>query len=285
MPERYRAHDVPVAGGTLRVGEWTGDGPTVVLLHGLTGSHVSWLFVAEALPGRSLLAPDLRGRGRSSDLPGPYGLATHADDAAAVIRAHADGPVVVVGHSMGGFVAAVLADRHPGLVSAVVLVDGGLPFAPEELEHTEAVVSTIRDGLSLTFPDRVAYLDSYRVHPAFARDWTSEVEAYLDYDLVGGPPELRRSADLDAVVADQTDIVATDLPAALAGIHVSMRFLHTSRGFLNDPPGLYAAETVAQLASRWPEIDLSYVPDVNHYTIVMSRRGAAAIAAAVPNSI
>lgn len=181
MPERYRAHDVPVAGGTLRVGEWTGDGATVVLLHGLTGSHVSWLFVAEALPGRSLLAPDLRGRGRSGDLPGPYGLATHADDAAAVIRAHADGPVVVVGHSMGGFVAAVLADRHPGLVSAVVLVDGGLPFAPEELEHTEAVVSTIRDGLSLTFPDRVAYLDSYRVHPAFARDWTSEVEAYLDF--------------------------------------------------------------------------------------------------------
>jgi lipase len=285
MPERYRAHDVPVAGGTLRVGEWRGDGPPVVLLHGLTGSHVSWLFVAEALPGRSLLAPDLRGRGRSNDLPGPYGLATHADDAAAVIRAHADAPVVVVGHSMGGFVAAVLADRHPGLISAVVLVDGGLPFAPEELEHTQSVVSTIRDGLSITFPDRVAYLDSYRVHPAFARDWTPEVEAYLDYDLVGEPPELRRSADVDAVVADQNDIVTTDLPATLAGIQVSTRFLHTSRGFLDDPPGLYAAETVTRLAARWPEIDMTYVPDVNHYTIVMSRRGAAAIAATVPHSV
>lgn len=64
-----------------------------------------------------------------------------------------------------------------------------------------------------------------------------------------------------------------------------MRFLHTSRGFLNDPPGLYAAETVTQLASRWPQIDMTYVPDVNHYTIVMSRRGAAAIAATVPHSI
>jgi lipase len=285
MPDRYLKHDVAVTGGSLRVCEWTGDGPTVVLLHGLTASHVSWLFVADALPGRRLLAPDLRGRGRSNDLPGPYGLATHADDAAAVIRAHADGAVVVVGHSMGAFVAAVLADRHPGLVSAVVLVDGGLPFAPEELAHTDAVVSTIRDGLSLTFPDRAAYLDSYRVHPAFARDWTPEVEAYVDYDLVGEPPTLRRSADLDAVVTDQGDIVATDLPAVLAGIHVPMRFLHASRGFLDDPPGLYADKTVAQLASRWPAIDMSYVPDVNHYTIVMSRRGAAAIAAAVPHGI
>jgi lipase len=197
MPERYRAHDVPVAGGTPGVGEWTGDGPPVVLLHGLTGSHVSWLFVAEALPGGSLLAPDLRGRGRSSDLPGPYGLATHADDAA-VIRAHAAAPVVVVGHSRGGFVAAVLADRHPGQISTVVLVDGGLPFAPEEPEHTESVVSTIRDGLSIAFPDRVAYLDSYRVHPAFAtgrRRWRHAVALGLE-----SHPGLR-SAERWAVVA------------------------------------------------------------------------------------
>lgn len=284
MSERARVHDVPVAGGSLRVCEWTGEGPAVVLLHGLTGSHVSWSFVAEALRGHRLLAPDLRGRGRSRHLPGPYGLATHADDAAAVIRAHADGPVVVVGHSMGGFVAAVLADRHPDLVSAVVLVDGGPPFAPEELERTEAVVSTIRDGLSLTFPDRAAYLDSYRAHPAFARDWTPELEAYLDYDLIGRPPELRRSADLDAVVADQTDIVAADLPAALDRSRAPIRFLHASRGFLDDPPGLYAEETVAQLATRWPRITMSHVPDVNHYTIVMSQRGAAAVAAAVSQS-
>ncbi|HEX5532789.1 MAG TPA: hypothetical protein VFX33_03515 [Actinomycetales bacterium] len=112
-----------------------------------------------------------------------------------------------------------------------------------------------------------------------------DAAADLDYDLIGEPPELRRSADLDPVVADRTDIVTTDLPATLAGIHVSMRFLHTSRGFLNDPPGLYTAETGPQLASRWSEIDMTYLPDVNHYTIVMSWRGAAAIAATVPNSI
>lgn len=281
MPDRLKQHDVPVAGGDLRTGEWSGAGPTVVLLHGLTGSHVSWQLVADELPGYRLLAPDLRGRGRSNDLPGPFGLAAHADDVAAVIESHANQPVLVVGHSMGAFIAVVLAERHPSSVAGLVLVDGGLPFAPTELAHTEAVVATIRQGLEVTYPDRAAYLESFRAHPAFAHDWSPEVEAYLDYDLVGEPPHLHRCASLDGVIADQTDIVGVDLPAALAGIDVPIRFLHASRGFLDDPPGLYAAETVAEHIVRWPEIGITHVPDVNHYTIVMSRRGASAVASAV----
>lgn len=281
MPDRYRQLDVDVDGGELRVGEWAGAGPTVVLLHGLTGSHISFQLVADALPGHRLLAPDLRGRGRSSDLPGPFGLAAHADDVVTMIRELADGPVVVAGHSMGAFVTVVLAEQLRQLVSGIVLVDGGLPFAPAELEHTEAVVATIREGLSATYPDRESYVEHFRAHPAFAHDWSREVEAYLDYDLVGEPPRMHRCANLDAVIADQTDIVSVDLPSAPAGIDVPIHFLHASRGFLDDPPGLYAADTVAEHATRWPRIEFTHVPDVNHYTIAMSRRGAAEVAAAV----
>src|SRR5690606_30076261 len=75
----YATHDVPVAGGTLRVGVWepvgplaTGpDGaplPSVVLVHGITASHRAWPAVVAALAGRRVVAPDLRGRGRSNHL-------------------------------------------------------------------------------------------------------------------------------------------------------------------------------------------------------------------------
>lgn len=280
MRERPRLHDVPVASGDLRVAEWPSDGPTTLLLHGLTANHVSWLFLADALPERRLLAPDLRGRGGSRALPGPYGLAAHADDVAAVIDRLGGGPVAVVGHSMGGFIAAALAERHPDLVEGLVLVDGGLPFATDELTQTEQVVAAIRAGLETRYPDLAAYQEAFRQHPAFTRDWSPHVEAFLAYDLVGEIGDLRRAADTAAVAADQVDIAGYGLDAALDGV-AGASFLHADRGFLDDPPGLYAAPTVTAHAVRWPRIRGTHVPDVNHYTIAMSARGAGAIAEAV----
>ena len=58
-------------------------------------------------------------------------------------------------------------------------------------------------------------------------------------------------------------------------------FLHAPRGFADDPPGLYPQPVVEGYAARWPDVDVRPVPDVNHYTIVLSRRGAAAVARAV----
>src|SRR5690606_38633065 len=132
---RYRAEEVPVRGGSMHVGVWDPEGdpagaPTVVAVHGITSSHVAWPLLAAAMPDVRVVAPDLRGRGRSRDLPGPYGMPSHADDVAAVLEHLGVERAVAVGHSMGGFVSLVLADRHPGRVSALVLVDGGLPLLP-----------------------------------------------------------------------------------------------------------------------------------------------------------
>ena len=274
---------VPVSGGDLAVGRWGGEGKPVVLgLHGITSHHRSWPFVADALSDHRFVAPDLRGRGRSRDLPGPWGMAAHADDAAAVLRAQTTEPAVVVGHSMGAFVALVLAHRHPDLVSRLVLVDGGLPFAPAELETTRAALGTIRERLETTFDSTEAYVGFFRAHPAFARDWTPQAEAYAAYDALPVPGGVRPSAQVEAVLADQADILdGSALPAALAARRHPTTFLHAPRGFVDDPPGLYAPETVARLAEREPDLEVRPVAEVNHYTIVLSERGAGAVAAAV----
>lgn len=268
--------DVPVRGGELRTALWNAGTP-VLALHGITSTHAAFPFLAEALPDHRIVAPDLRGRGGSRDVPGPFGLAAHAEDAAAVIRAVADDPVIVVGHSMGGFVAVVLAHRHPDLVRSVVLVDGGLPFAPADEETTVAGLAAIKQRLVTTFEDRAGYRAFFRTHPAFARDWTPEVERYADYDLVSEPGT--PSARPEAVEADQLDIVeGSGTAEALEVPAVPMRFLHTDRGFVDDPPGLYAADTVEHLRAAYPNVAFRFVPDVNHYTIVLSRRGASAVA-------
>ncbi|MGH9005624.1 MAG: alpha/beta fold hydrolase, partial [Acidimicrobiia bacterium] len=89
-------------GVELAYGFWPGRGMPIVAIHALTTSYKTFVGIGERLAGRRpLFAPDLRGRGDSDKPAGPYGMAAHAADVAAAMRAIGIGPSVVVGHSMG----------------------------------------------------------------------------------------------------------------------------------------------------------------------------------------
>ncbi|RKR88061.1 pimeloyl-ACP methyl ester carboxylesterase [Micromonospora pisi] len=286
----YLRRTVPVDGGELTVGEWGhNSGPVLLAVHGITSSHLAWSVVGERLGvDHRLVAVDLRGRGGSRDLPGPYGMARHAADLVRVIEAYGGGPVVVLGHSMGGFVAIELAHRHPELVRRLVLVDGGalLPAPPgldstaDEQAISAAIAATVGPAftrLSMTFPDRESYRQMWREHPAFA-DWTPAMLRYVDYDLVGVAPELQPSCRLPAAVRDARDQYAypgvepTPLP-------VPAVFLRAPRGLLDEPDKPLYPDGYA---THWlPGVREETVPGVNHYTIALGDTGAAAIESAV----
>ena len=102
------------------------DAPTVVMLHGFTGSKENWYPLAAALQGRyRLLIPDLPGWGESERKPGTvYGFTQQAANVDAFIRALSPGkPVVLLGHSMGGGIAALAAARYPQDIAKVGLLD------------------------------------------------------------------------------------------------------------------------------------------------------------------
>ncbi|WP_457029099.1 alpha/beta fold hydrolase [Kitasatospora sp. P5_F3] len=125
-------------GDHLRWVEIPGAEPARVYLHGLGASSPVYFAAAVAHPelaGRRALLLDLLGFG-ISDRPTafPYTLEAHADAVATALRSAGVSGAEVVGHSMGGAVAVVLAARHPDLVAGLVLVDTGLdPVTPAEL--------------------------------------------------------------------------------------------------------------------------------------------------------
>lgn len=285
----YRTIDVPVAGGDLRVGVWETnetDAPAVLLVHGVTASHLAWQFVADALPHVRLIAPDLRGRGRSSTIDGPAGMAAHTDDLAAVC-AHLDlPPALIVGHSMGAFVALALALRHPDAVASLLLVDGGLPLAapagldPEEL--VAAILGPTAERLSMRFSDLDAYLDFWRRHPAFRDNWSPELERYLVYDLVLDGDGLRPATSYRTTVEDTADLTSGSvIHDALAVLRHPALLITVPRGLQDEPPGLYPPGYLAGLLERYAGIEHRRYDGFNHYTIVMSEQGAAAIALVV----
>jgi pimeloyl-ACP methyl ester carboxylesterase len=282
---------VEVPGGRLHVNRF-GSGPRTVLgIHGITASSLSMAVVARHLGARAtLVAPDLRGRGRSAALGGPYGMRAHADDCAAVVTALCDAPVVVLGHSMGASVAVVLAAAHPDLVERLVLADGGLPLTPPDDgaadvdpdEVIDAVLGPAIDRLAVLFPTVESYFDFWRAHPAM-EEWSDEVEAYLRYDLRPVEGGYRSRVVEDAVRADGAEqIFAADLFAhSLRNVRCPIRFIGAPRGLLNQPAPLIPDEVVRHWQRELPNLRAGVVDDVNHYTLVIGERGAAVVAGAV----
>lgn len=291
----YRTFDVPVQGGTLRVGQWGERGPVVLCSHGITGNHTTFQHLADQLAHEvRLVAPDHRGRGRSNGIAGPWGMAAHAADMVAVLDHLKIGQAeVLVGQSMGGFVGAVTAAQYPQRVRKVLMVDGGiplmnagfitwLPFSNYLIERiTQRIIGPSLTRLEMTFASREAHYQFWRAHPALAQDWSPEFERYFDYDLEGTAPALRSSVRKDALLRDvRTQIIEGLVPRSLKALRCPVRFLAAERGVMNDK-ALYDEARLAREGAKLKDFSHARIAGVNHFTILMSTRGAQAVAAEV----
>jgi pimeloyl-ACP methyl ester carboxylesterase len=303
LRDRYR---VEVPGGGLDVHdltspavllEGTAADNLVVALHGITANGLTWQPVASTL-GRTaavptrFLAPDLRGRAGSRDVTGPWGLPAHVDDVLAIADAFGAQRFTLVGHSMGAFVAALAASRHPDRVRSAVLVDGGFafPVAPDlDVDAVlQSVIGPAMERLSMRFADAAAYLGFWRDHPAlgplFDGPAGGALQAYLLHDLIPRGDDLVSTCVLDAVRADgagvlfDAEVHAGARAAVRAG--TSVEFLWAERGLLDEPQGLYDVQRLAALELP-EEARVTAVGGTNHYSVLLGRAGAAVVAEAV----
>jgi pimeloyl-ACP methyl ester carboxylesterase len=173
---------IDVPGGRIAY-EVSGEGPLVVLAHGMGDNRSAYRFLAPLLvaAGYRVAAVDLRGHGESSTGWASYTHAGIAGDLLAVIAAEG-GPAVIVGHSCSGGAATVAAGTHPDQVAAVVEI------GPATRPYVMSVSALLRSGRyrrGVLLLARGAFLG--RV-PAWAK--------YLDHAYPGVKP-----ADWDAWLA------------------------------------------------------------------------------------
>jgi lipase len=269
----------------LAFGYWPGCGAPVVALHGLTASYVNFVGVAERLAGRSpLFALDLRGRGDSDKPDGPYGIAQHARDVAAAMRAMDLGPSIIVGHSMGAFVSTALAKQDPELVAGLIMIDGGYLLDMSDRVDSEdlldAMLAQRITQLRETYPSREAYREFWRARPHFpADDWNSWTESFLDYEIGGEAPKLQPKASQAAVRADVAEsFQRKEIAERLESVRVPAILLRATSGFTPDQTPLIPDAALAEMRDLLPGLEEETIADTTHYTIVLGERGASRIA-------
>jgi pimeloyl-ACP methyl ester carboxylesterase len=175
--------------------EVRGSGAPVLLIPGTPGDGGQFDDLAEILAERfTVISYDRAGASRSA-LVRAATVADHADDAAAILREHANGPAVVYGTSNGAAVALELAVRHPGLVREVILHEPPLLSVLVDPASVGAMLGELI-GTAMERGGPVAALD------AFMRF------AYGDGVVDAWPPSLR-----DRMLANADAVFATELPA------------------------------------------------------------------------
>ena len=129
-PFRYRIASDAVSSVDLHGQRVTyhrlGEGPAIVLIHGITSSSRTWRSVMDGLAEHhTVVAPDLLGHGRSGKPRGDYSLGAHASRVRDLLGVLGISKVTVVGHSLGGGIAMQFAYQFPDPLERLVLVDSG----------------------------------------------------------------------------------------------------------------------------------------------------------------
>lgn len=249
MPHRAstrRFHDVTLATGVrLRYAEQGRPGATPILfLHGYGDSWFSFSAVMAALPAElHALALDQRGFGDSDKPQEGYGMADFAADAVAFMEALALPPAVLVGHSMGSFIARQAALAAPRRTAGLVLIGGALHADNEGIRAFQASLRELADPVPAEFAREFQAGGSFRPLP-------EEFLATVVAESVKAPARVWRGA--------LAGLLAAEDAGRLAGLRVPTLVLW------GDKDSVFPREAQTALLSALPQARLKVYPDTGH---------------------
>ncbi len=183
-----------------------GKGEPLLFLHGVGNEGSNWFEVAPAFASRyRVIVPDLPGHGASAPAAGDLPMATVVAGAERLLLdAAAERPAIVIGNSMGAWIATLLALRHPDRVARVVLVNGGpLPgdpggpsLLPASREEAARLMAMLRDPAAPPVPDWLLDDLVRRAPTGPTARLTRDLPGLIAHLLIGRLGEVKTPVDL-----------------------------------------------------------------------------------------
>jgi pimeloyl-ACP methyl ester carboxylesterase len=249
MPAEPLPFAVAAEGGPAIRGERVGEGPAVVLCHGITATRASVIHGSRALEraGHAVVSYDARGHGESDPAPpdGGYVYPELVADLEAVVADRVgQGEFALAGHSMGAHTAVAYAMAHPERVAALIAIgpvyDGSI--SAESLEYWDGLAAALEAGGIDGFVD---YIDRVQgIDPA----WRDSVMRFTR-------ERMSRHRHLDAIVEALRQVPRSQPFESLADLErLEVPVLVVASGDAADPGHPYA--TAAEYARLLPQAEL-----------------------------
>jgi pimeloyl-ACP methyl ester carboxylesterase len=253
----------------IQLAVWEGREPAVLCVHGLTANCRCWDVIAEGLaPENRVLAVDLRGRGLSDKPATGYSVEHHVRDLTALMDDLGLPQAVLMGHSLGAYIAMALAADHPERAAGLILVDGGGDLSQDQWDRIDGAIRPAVERLDKTFPSFQDFFALMKQAP-FLQPWSEAIEGYFRYDLVESRGGVRSRIDPAHIREEMVNKRRSGSGGLFARLSCPALILRATEGIVRPDDILLPQAALDEMLSEIPDARCVDLPGTNHYSIVL----------------
>lgn len=256
-----------INGCQFQIADYAGEKETIIAIHGLTGTHRNMHYYAQALKSEHrVIAVDLRGRGNSSGLSSNPSILNHAADIIDLIKELNIKNPILMGHSMGAFISAIVASKLAS-VKGLILLDG----AAEMSKHQRDIVKPSLGRLTERFVSKDAYVENVKaLYERLGVTWTPALQSIVEYEVHQVDNRWQHKSAGEGILEDFESFYIFHPKEVMPEIDCQTLLVY-ARGEIGPFPPLFL-ESDYELTKRYTKDLTTVISNCNHYTMVFEKR-------------
>ena len=261
-------------GVRINLAIWEGDGKNILCVHGITANCRCWDVLASALaPQHRVFAMDLRGRGQSEKPATGYALEHHMRDINCLLDDMGVDRAVIMGHSLGAFIALAFGAEYAHRVDRLILVDGGGDLSQEQLDNVFVGIKPALDRLGQVFPSEEAYLKKMSEAP-YIQPWSSAIETYYRNEIEPVEGRVRTNIQPAHIQEEAINIRKVKCAPIYPKVKSKVLILRATNGLLSQDDILLPEDVIDKMIREIPDARRFDVIGMNHYGIIFQSHAA-----------
>ncbi|MBD1381709.1 alpha/beta fold hydrolase [Metabacillus arenae] len=251
----------------FKIADYPGKKGTIIAIHGLTGTHKNMHYYAAVLKSEyRFIAIDLRGRGDSSETDESTSIFKHAQDVIDLITELKVENPILIGHSMGAFIASIVASKLE-TVKGLVLLDGAARMS----DHQRDIVKPSLGRLSKTYDSKENYVQEIKeIYHRLGVEWTSILQNIAEYEIQKVGDKWEHKSTEKNILEDFESFYFFHPESICSKIKCNTLLVY-AKGSIGPFPPLFLEDAFDDTKKYTANIE-TIVSNCNHYTMVFENR-------------